>query len=63
MSDPHTGGTEEILLTQRRSLLSQNGLEDTHERLGELVVQIILRIDRDVILEDVQRVFRLFVRR
>jgi len=45
--------TEENLLTQRGSLLSQNGFEDTHERLGELVIQIILRIDRDVILENV----------
>jgi len=45
--------TEENLLTQRGSLLSQNRFEDTHERLGELVIQIILRIDRDVILENV----------
>ena len=48
----HTGDTGS-LLTQRGSLLSQDGFEDTHERLGELVIQIILRIDRDIILENI----------
>lgn len=53
MSALHTGGAKETLITQGGSLLSQNGLEDTHEGFGKLVVQVILRIDRDVILEDI----------
>ena len=53
MSALHTSGAEENLLTQRGCLLSQNWFEDTHERLGELVIQVILRIDRDVIFENI----------
>jgi hypothetical protein len=50
----HASGTEEEnFLTQQGSLLSQNRFEDTHERLGKLVIQIILRVDRDVVLENV----------
>lgn len=49
-------------LTQRRRLLSKDGLEDPHQRIRQLVLQIILRIDRDIVLQHVDRVFRLLVR-
>jgi len=53
MSAHYPSSVKEHLLTQRGSFLSQDRFEDTHERLGELVVQIILRIDRDVVVQNV----------
>lgn len=38
-------------------LFAKDGLEDTAEWVGELVFEIVLGIDRDVVLEDVYRVF------
>jgi hypothetical protein len=47
--------------TQRARALSHDRLEDTHERLRELVLEVVLRVDRNVLLENVERVFRLLV--
>ena len=49
-------------LTKRVGLFAEDGLEDAHERLGELIFQVILGVDRDIILEDVERVFGFLVR-
>ena len=44
-----------------RLLLAQDGLEDAAERLGQLVVQVVLGVDRDVVFEHVDGIFRFLV--
>lgn len=48
--------------TERAGAFTHDRLEDTHERLRQLILEVVLGVDRDVVLEDVERVFRLFVR-
>lgn len=38
---------------QRLGLVTHDGLEDTHERLGELVVKVVVGVEGDVVFEDV----------
>ena len=48
--------------TKRIGLVSEDGLEDTHKWIRELVFKVILRVDRDVVLEHVYWVFGFLVR-
>lgn len=48
--------------TKRGCLFAKNRLEDAHERLGELVLEVVLGVDRDVVLEHVKRILGLLVR-
>lgn len=48
--------------TERAGAFTHDRLEDTHERLGELVLEVVLGVDRDVVLENVERIFGLFIR-
>lgn len=47
---------------QRVGLVAQDRLEDSHQRLRQLVLEVVLCVDRNVVLEDVDWVLRLFVR-
>lgn len=50
---------KELGLTQKHRLhfrFSQNRLEDSHQRIGQLVFQIILRVDRNVVFQHVDRI-------
>lgn len=38
--------------------LAEDRLKDTHQRLAQLVLQIVLRVDRKVVLEDIDRILR-----
>lgn len=40
-----------------RLFLPEDGIEDSSQRFGELVVEIIFRVDWDVVLEDVDWIF------
>ena len=48
--------------TQRGSFLAKNGFEDPHERIGQLILEIVLRVYWDVVLENIDRILRLLVR-
>lgn len=49
-------------LTERIGLLlSQNGLEDSSKGFGKLIVEVVLRINRDAVFEDIHGVFGLFI--
>lgn len=48
-------------LTQQHGLgtaLAQDGLEDAQERLGELLLQVVLRVDGQAVLQHEQGVLR-----
>lgn len=50
-----------ITSQQRVSLrLSQDGLKDSSKRFGELIVEVVFRVDGDVVLEDEDGIFRAF---
>jgi|SRR5712671_1860180 len=48
--------------TQGVGLFTQNWLEYTQQWFRELVLQVVFRINGDVVLQDVNRVLRLLIR-
>ena len=42
-------------------LLAEDGVEDAAERFGELVVEVVFRVDGDVVFEDEDRVLGFLV--
>ena len=50
-----------VLASQQRLRVLNDGPEDTHQRLRKLVVQVVLRVDRDVVLEHVDGILCLAV--
>ena len=48
-----------VRLTEKLGLgsaISQDGFKDPQQWLGELVLQIVRRVNRDVVLQDIDRV-------
>lgn len=54
-------GSGEERRTEGLGLVTQDRLKDTHKRLRELVLEVVLRVDRNVVLEHVERVLGLLV--
>jgi hypothetical protein len=52
---------QHLALTQASGLVPQNRFKDTQEGFRELVVEIVFRVNWDIVFEDVERVLRLFV--
>jgi hypothetical protein len=48
-------------LTQRVCFIAKNRFENSHQGLGELVLEVVLGIDRNIILEYIKWIFRLLI--
>jgi len=59
MSDENNKWTEENRTESSRVV--HDGLEDPGERLAELILEVVLRVDSDAVLEYIQRVLRLLI--
>ena len=42
--------------------LAENRLKNTQQRLGQLVVEIVARVDRNIVLQRIQWILGLFIR-
>eukprot|EP00126_Sphaerothecum_destruens_P006173 Sdes_comp19247_c1_seq1m10198 len=64
---PHSGRGHRnvprmLPIQQGFRIVLQNGLENSHQRIAQLILQIIFRINRYVILHHINRILRLFIR-